>query len=248
MTTVQIVDDEALARRRLRRMVEQCDGFECIAEASNGYAALAQFHKCSPDIVLLDVRMPEIDGLEVAEYLAKQRPPPGVIFTTAYERYALNAFDANALGYLLKPVRAQRLEEALANVKRLLEPLAVQLEAKHTSSQLTLCIHDKGETIVIKLDDVLYFMAEQKYTCVMTKNGEYWVEDSLASLAERFGDGLLKTHRSVLVNTLYIRGLKNCADGSHCILLDQTDKELPVSRRHVSDLRAWLKVRERAES
>lgn len=241
MTSVQIVDDEPLARRRLRRMVEEISGFECVAEAENGYAAIGQFHKLTPEVVLLDVRMPEVDGLCVADYLAKQPQPPGVIFTTAYERYAINAFDISAVDYLLKPVQARRLAAALDKALQSKAHNATN-RAPGTTSQHTLCLHDQGQTIMVNIAEVIFCRAEQKYTCIACNDGDYWVDDSLRSLAGRFNDSLTQIHRGILVNKTHVRGIKTESDGTHWVLLRDVDQRLPISRRHLASFRRWLKT------
>jgi len=162
---VLLVDDEPLALERLRSLVEEIgEGFEVVGEAGDGDSALSEIALKTPDIVLLDIHMPGINGIETAQQLAKDETAPAVIFATAYDSYALEAFDAHAIAYLLKPVRKEKLLEALRKASRLRDGQLAALQAlQHEQARTHLSIRSRGNLERLPVNDVLYFRAEQKY-------------------------------------------------------------------------------------
>lgn len=242
---VLIVDDEPLARERLRRCCEEdLTGYHVVAEAGDGAAAIQQAQQHHPDVVLLDVRMPGMDGIEAARHLAGLEPAPAVIFTTAYDDYALDAFAVHAVGYLLKPVRRDKLEDALKMAARL---NAVQLAAlrgpednkprirSHISARV------RGNLVLIKTADILYFQADQKYITVRHSGGEVLIEEALKDLEEEFGNRFVRIHRNALVALDGIVALERDALGRTVVKLKGISETLEVSRRHLPGLRATLK-------
>jgi two-component system response regulator AlgR len=242
---VLIVDDEPPARDRLRQLLEDGSDHEVVGEAGNGREALDVAARVNPDVVLLDIRMPGMDGIETAHHLNRTESPPAVVFTTAYDQYAIDAFDANAIGYVLKPVRRERLERALRQAARLTSDVlgdigkssGVSTARKHICARL----HD--ELKLIPVDDVRYFVADQKYVSVVHKDGRDLIEDSLKSLETEFGDRFVRIHRGAVVALAAIDTLKKDDDGrTRVILRDcEADDELVVSRRHVADVKRRLK-------
>ncbi|MGD8341093.1 MAG: LytTR family DNA-binding domain-containing protein, partial [Gammaproteobacteria bacterium] len=198
-----------------------------------------------PAVVLLDIRMPAMSGIEVARHLSRLESPPAVIFTTAYDEYALEAFDSRAVGYLLKPVRRERLEGALEHAARLSDALLSELNLKtrgfnqrrHVAARL------RGELKLIPIQDVRYFHAEQKYVSVHHAEGEDLIEDSLKQLEEEFPDRFARIHRSMLVAIDAIDALEKDAAGGYHVRLREEAGTLPVSRRQVSDLKSRLGAR-----
>lgn len=242
---VLIVDDEPLARERLRRFCEEdLSGYQVMAEASDGANAIREAQQHHPDVVLLDVRMPGMDGIEAARHLAELEPAPAIIFTTAYDDYALDAFAVHAVGYLLKPVRRDKLEEAL---KAAAKPNAVQLAAlrgddsnkprarSHISARV------RGNLVLVKVDDILYFQADQKYITVRHAGGEVLIEEALKDLEEEFGERFVRIHRNALVALDGIVALERDALGRTVVKLKGLSETLEVSRRHLPGLRATLK-------
>lgn len=234
---VLIVDDEAPARERLRSLVDELAGYRVVAEAGNGIRALELVAQHRPDILLLDIRMPEMGGLEVAQHLAAMPQPPAVIFTTAYDQYAMEAFDSEAIGYLLKPVRQRRLEKALHKAARLSPGQIAGLPAtgaaprKHVSARV-------GDVVrLIAVNEIQFFRADQKYVTVYHTGGEDIIDESLKTLAEEFGGDFVRIHRSLLVAVTAIESLRRDADGRSWLKLRELDELLPVSRRQVADLR-----------
>jgi len=164
---VLIVDDEAPARARLRSLLDELPNVRISGEAATGEEAIELALSGSPDVLLLDVRMPGMDGIEAARHLAQLNKPPAVIFTTAYDEYAINAFDAHAIGYLLKPIRKEKLEAALTRAAQLSRPQIQKLTAARPAEPRTHVAARHRESLkLIPLEEVIYFLADQKYTTV----------------------------------------------------------------------------------
>lgn len=248
---VLIVDDEKPARDRLRQLVDDFGNHEVVGEAANGEQAIAIATQAAPDVVLLDIRMPGVDGIETAHHLNAMERPPAVVFTTAYDEYAIDAFDARAIGYVLKPVRRGRLERALEHAQRLsgqvLNELAENPNFESRRNHVCARLHD--ELRLIPIDDISYFNADQKYVCVHHTNGEDLIDDSLKSLEQEFADRFVRVHRSALVAVDKIDRLEKSPDGGTHVVLrnrpqddDNTpDDELVISRRHLATVRRRLK-------
>jgi len=241
---VIIVDDETPARERLRSMLVEAGTFEVAGEAANGAQALDLVDRLEPDIVLLDVRMPGIDGLEVARHLATLPEPPAVIFTTAFDEYALQAFESEAVAYLLKPIRAEKLQAALAKAARLTRPQLQQIanSARLPDRRTHIGVRGRDGLKLIPLDDVLCFQADQKYTTVKHAKGEDLIEDSLKTLEEEFSPGFLRVHRNALVNTKYLERIARDSTGQHFVHLRGMAESLEVSRRMAGDLKDRFRI------
>ena len=237
---VLVVDDETPARARLTRLVSELDEFEVVGEAADGTDAVRQAEETGADIVLMDVRMPGMDGLEAARHLAHTDPPPAVIFTTAYGDHALEAFEARAADYLVKPVRADRLGRSLAAARR---PTRAQRAAGPGANQPReqICARLGGELQLVPVADVLYFLAEHKYVTVHHRFGEILIEESLKSLEGEFGDRFMRIHRNALVAESWVGGLRRGPDGQQRIWLKASEATLEVSRRHLPSVRRRLK-------
>ncbi|HYE35276.1 LytTR family DNA-binding domain-containing protein [Methylocaldum sp.] len=242
---ILIVDDEAPARNRLRDLLGEIDStLTVVGEAADGEQALRLAAQTQPDAVLLDIRMPRIDGIAAARELARLEQPPAVVFTTAYNEYALEAFEVSAVDYLLKPVRKDRLAGALQKAERFTEATWKKLEAALPAGQSTrshLCIHSHGELRLIPIDTVLYFRAEQKYTTVRTPAGEMLIDDPLKSLEEEFGESFIRVHRNALVAIEHVVALKKLSLGGMALRLRGIPETLEISRRHLSAVRAQFK-------
>lgn len=231
---ILIADDEAPARNRLRELLAEIPDTRVIAEASNGKEALAMASESLPDVMLLDIRMPEMDGIEAAEHSLKLYHAPAVIFTTAFDEHAMRAFDMNAVDYLLKPIRRERLAMALRKARAL---LPAQLGGiKQLRPQRThFSISERGRILLIPVHDVIYLRAELKYITVRTADREYLVEDSLVNIEKEFPDLFIRLHRNCLVAQSAIKGFEkhhNEEGESHWVtLLKELPETLPVSRR-----------------
>jgi two-component system response regulator AlgR len=236
---VLVVDDEPLARERLSHLVEEMPSVELAGVASSGEEALLLAGRLRPEVVLLDIRMPGMDGLEAAHHLARLPEPPAVIFTTAYEQHALAAFDAQAAGYLLKPVRPDKLKEALERARR---PTRAQLAriAEGTGGPRTrIAVRTRDELRLVPVEDVISFVAEQKYTTMKHRGGEELIEESLKTLEEEFPSRFVRIHRNALVAIDHVEGLERDADGHHHVRL-KDGTTLPVSRRLATDVSRTL--------
>ena len=212
---VLIVDDEKPARDRLRQLLEDFDEYEVVAEAGNGEEAVRLAAETSPDVVLLDIRMPGLDGIEAAHHLIKLDSPPAIVFATAYDEYAIDAFDARAIGYVLKPVRRERLAAALQQAARLAGAALAEVAAASNmeSRRKHVCSMSHGQLKLIPVEDVYYFQADQKYVCVHHTGGQDLIDDSLKSLEEEFGDDFVRIHRGAVVAVNKIERLAKRADG-----------------------------------
>jgi two-component system response regulator AlgR len=243
---VLIVDDEAPARRRLRDVLADCADqlpVEIVGEADNGLTALALVQQQPVDVVLLDIRMPGMDGLECAAHLNTLAAPPAIVFCTAYDVYACQAFDLNAVDYLLKPVRADRLVRALSRARSLSATALGRLREADPKARTHLSVNEKGRIVLIPVADILYLKAELKYVTVRTAAREFLIEESLTHLEGEFGDAFLRIHRNCLVARARIREIGKLPgeDEGHFLRLDGLDERLPVSRRQYSTLRETLK-------
>lgn len=202
-----IADDEAPARNRLRDLLGDIANVSVVAEAPNGKEAIELASEHHPDVVLLDIRMPLMDGIEAAQHLQLLTPTPKLIFTTAYDAYAIKAFELNAIDYLLKPIRQERLETALNKV-RALQPAQLASLKPLLPTRSHLSIHERGKVLLVPIHEIIYFRAELKYVTVRTATREYLVEESLTQLELEFGDQLLRLHRNCLVAKPFIAGFE----------------------------------------
>lgn len=239
---IVVVDDEVLARHRLVSLIQELGPpYELVGEAANGAEALEQCERFGADLVLMDIRMPGMDGLEAARQLAGREQPPAVVFTTAFGEHALEAFDSAALDYLLKPVRRERLLAALKRSQRLNRS---QLDALAHTSELTLpqlSASYRGGVKTLPLDKVIFLRAEAKYVVAHYADGELLLEESLKSLQERYTDWFLRIHRNALVSRRHLVGLEKDADGIPRVVLRDCDQTLEVSRRHLAEVRRLLR-------
>jgi len=233
-----IVDDEPPARDRLRRLVEEIGDCEVVAEAGNGEEALAQCGDLQPDIVLLDVRMPGISGIEVARHIDSLADPPAIIFTTAYDQYAVEAFETEAVGYLLKPVRKEKLAHALRHAGRIsptrLAKVAQNAGIEHRREQI--CARLGEQLRLIPVADIYYFLADQKYITVRHKGGENLIDDSLKALADEFANDFVRIHRNALVAEKQISAVERTDDSQYVVRIRDCGTVLQVSRRHAAEL------------
>ena len=248
---ILIVDDEKPARDRLRQLIEDSGAHEIVGEAANGEEAITLSTSLRPDSVLLDIRMPGVDGIETAHHLNAMELPPAVVFTTAYDEYAIDAFDARAIGYVLKPVRRERLDRALQHASRLTGQTLNELagDARIESRRNHVCARIHGELRLIPVAEISFFSADQKYVCVHHVNGENLIDDSLKSLEQEFAEHFVRIHRGALVAVDKIEMLEKTPDGKSRVVLrggrqeddNAPDDELLVSRRHLATVRRRLK-------
>ncbi len=240
---VLLVDDEPLARDRLRRMIERCEGYEVLEdEACDGEQAIELCQRFNPDVVMMDIRMPGMTGMEAARHLCSLRTPPAVIFSTAYGEYAIEAFAVQAVGYLLKPVSFDALQQALASVSH---PNRAQLAAlsEHEEGGGARC-HISARTHkgieLIPLQDISCFVADNKYVTVRHLGGEVLIDDTLKELETEFGDRFVRIHRNALVSQRAIDRLERNDEGQYELYLLEQSSPLQVSRRHVAATRKLM--------
>jgi len=240
-----IVDDEPLARQRLRDLVGDVGGYEVAGEAANGVEAISILQEASVDIVLVDIRMPMMDGIELAQHLRGLSQPPKLIFTTAYDHYAVQAFELNAIDYLLKPIRSERLAAALAKA----QPLqAAQSQALRPLQETHdhLSIHERGKVLLVAIADVLYLRAELKYVTVRTRDKSYLLETSLNQLEQIYAAQFVRIHRNALVARAAISGFEKqrisegeeAGETAWVVLIKGIPETLLVSRRHQHVIKA----------
>ena len=230
---VLIADDETPARNRLRDLLGDMENVQVVAEAKNGKEAIDLAFDTQPNVMLLDIRMPVMDGLEAAAHAQKYDPKPAVIFTTAYDTFALKAFDLHAVDYLLKPIRAERLQIAIDKAKALQPKQLVALQPL-IKSRTHFSVHERGRILLVPIDAVIYLRAELKYITVRTLEREYLIEESLTSLEMEFGAQFLRLHRNCLVAMQFVTGYeKRNMDGeNHWVaILKGVPETIAVSRR-----------------
>jgi len=238
-----VVDDESLARQRLTRLLEDMGEWKVCGEAANGEQALQQVEQLRPDLVLMDIRMPGMDGIEAARHIVQLENPPALVFATAYGDHALEAFETQAVDYLLKPIHPQRLKQALDKARRL---SGVELEKLHKSQagsgRTHLCARKRGNLELVPIDEVVYLQADNKYVTVCSATQQILIEESLKSLEQEFAGYLIRIHRNALVAVRAIRGLEKNAEGHCCVLLEGINERLEVSRRLLPDVRKRIKT------
>jgi two-component system response regulator AlgR len=238
---VLIVDDEPLACERLAALLAGVGDVEVVATAHNGREALEAAARARPDLVLLDIRMPLMDGLEAARHLGALDPAPGIVFCTAYEDHAVAAFEANAVDYLVKPVRAERLQAALEKARRRGTREGNPAPQALARMRTHLCARVRGSLVLVPVAEVDYLMAEDKYVVVHHARGEVLVEEPLKALEDEFGDRFVRIHRNCLVARAKLAGLARTPDGRLLARIEGVAAELEVSRRNLPALRRLVR-------
>ena len=244
---VLIADDEPMARERLRALLAEHPDMQLVAEAGDGNATLDACAEHTPDVVLLDIAMPGIDGLEAARHLATFDPRPAVVFCTACDEHALSAFDAAAVDYLVKPVRRERLAVALDRARIFVAGRGQRHEDAapgcgfNGKRRSHLCARLRGSLRLIPIEDIRYLQAEEKYVVVHHARGEDLIEESLKSLEHEFAESFVRIHRNCLVSREELVELRRATDGRIEAVLRHGDKPLEVSRRCVPHLRDMVR-------
>ncbi|MSP97583.1 MAG: response regulator transcription factor [Betaproteobacteria bacterium] len=245
---VFVADDEPPARARLKELLEDLRNdcpCEIVGEAENGLQVLDRLPASGADVLLLDIQMPGLTGLEVARHLAPLETGPGIIFVTAHDAHAIEAFELNALDYLLKPVRATRLAAALRKVQHAGPPPREALARAHAEPRSHFSIAERNRILLVPLAGIVYFKAELKYVTLRTIEREHIIEESLVALEKEFSATLIRVHRNCLVARAAIIGFERTAgrgeEESHWeVLLQGVAERLPVSRRQWSAVRDIL--------
>ncbi len=235
--TVFVVDDEPPARNRIKDLLTDCAEqlpLEIVGEAGNGREALDKLARTHADVVLMDIRMPQMDGIELAQHLNKLPQPPVIIFTTAYDAYAIKAFDLHAIDYLLKPIRLGRLFDALTHARTAVPLRTEVLQELIPEPRKNLSIHERGKILLIPIEDILYLRAELKYITVRTAEREYLIEESLTALEKEFAARFVRIHRNCLIAKDAIEGFERGGDEGESgwlVKLKGLDELLAISRR-----------------
>ena len=245
MIRVFIADDETPARERLRELLQDiaAEVPNVVAgEAKNGIEALERLPASAAQVLLVDIRMPGMDGLELARHVTGMENAPAVIFITAHDKHAIEAFELSALDYLLKPVRAERLAAALKKAAVVGAPRRENLERAAAAPREYLSVAERHRIVLVPVKDILFLRAEQKYVTVRTREREYLIEESLVALEREFSGPFVRIHRNCLVARAAIRGFERTGGGDEeahwQVVLDGFTERLPVSRRQ------WPTVRE----
>lgn len=237
---ILICDDEPLAVERLSRLVSQL-GHQVIATAQHGQQALEMVQQFEPDVVLLDIQMPEMDGLSCAQHLAHFNPTPAIVFCTAFDEHALQAIQSQAKGYLLKPIAKDDLETVLESVTKLTQAQLTHLEKKELMEEKVQRQQIAAKTYrgleLIPVENIYYFLADQKYVTVRHKNGSVLIDETLKDLETEFADRFIRIHRNALISLDYLDGLEMVSSGQYQVRCRELVERLAVSRRHLPLLR-----------
>ena len=242
-----VVDDEPPARNRLKDLLTDCAEqlpLILVGEAGNGVEALDKLLEVHADVVLVDIRMPQMDGIELAQHLNKLHKPPVIVFTTAYDSYAVKAFEQRAIDYLLKPIRLGRLFEALTRARSAVPVRSEILQELTPEPRKNLSIHERGKIVLVPIEQVLYLRAELKYITVRTEQNEYLIEESLIALEKEFAARFVRIHRNCLVAKAEIEGFDKVAETENseahwAVRLKGLAELLPISRRQQSIVREF---------
>ncbi len=231
---ILIADDETPARNRLRDLLGDIANVKIVAEAKNGKEAINLATQAKPDLMLLDIRMPVMDGIEAAQHAQKLEPKPHIIFTTAFDAYAIKAFDLNAIDYLLKPIRLERLQAAIDKAHAL-QPKQIAALKPLQKMRSHLSIHERGRVLLVPIETIIYLRAELKYVTVRTAEREYLIEESLTNLETEFGERFIRLHRNCLVAPSFIAGYEKRVNAENeqqwVALLKNIPETIAISRR-----------------
>ncbi|OTG67220.1 LytR/AlgR family response regulator transcription factor [Acinetobacter silvestris] len=237
---ILICDDEPLAVERLSRLVSQL-GHHVIATAQHGIQALEMVQQYEPDVILLDIQMPEMDGLTCAQHLSRLNPMPAVVFCTAYDVHALQAIQSQAKGYLLKPIAKSELQTVLDNVTKLTQAQISNIEQKEIMEEKNQRQQIAAKTYrgleLIPIENIYYFLADQKYVTVRHKNGSVLIDETLKDLEQEFAHKFIRIHRNALISLDYLDGMEVITSGQYHVRCRELDEKLAVSRRHLPLLR-----------
>lgn len=234
-----VIDDEFLARARLTELLTRIDPGAIIIEAENGQQAIDLCEQHEPNTALVDIRMPGISGIELVYHLSALPHSPAIIFTTAHSEYALEAFDANAIDYLLKPIQIDRLKRALQKAHPI---TSLQTESlRKTTRSMHLSISQKGKIKLVPIQNICFLKAENKYVLVKTDKAEFLMSDTLNNLEQELGDNFIRVHRNALISTDHLEGLEKNEDGQWCVTFRGLPDKVEISRRQTPIIRSWLK-------
>lgn len=235
---VLIVDDERPAREELRWLLEQCD-VQIAGEAASGEEALTVLKSTEVDAIFLDINMPGIDGMRLAELLDDTEAPPSLVFVTAYERHALDAFDVNAVDYLLKPVRLEKLERALERIRARRPAAPIARPAKPLTR---ISVDERGSYKVVPVQDIVFFESEDGVVVIQTREKRYLTDFSLKFLEQNLNpDDFFRCHRSYIVRLDVIESIAPWGAGTFKLIVDrELDLEVPLARARAQELKTLI--------
>ena len=239
MLSAMIVDDEAPARSELRFLLEETGRVDSITEASSARETVEKLMEGRPDVLFMDISMPKTTGMQLAEALHRLKNPPAIVFVTAYSEYALEAFDVDAVDYLMKPVETDRLERALDKVQARLKPQA----SAHTSVE-RIPVEKGGRKVLVPIDQIRYIEAKDDYSCIYTDNDRFLSTISLAQLENKLAPhGFFRVHRGYIVNLEYVEDVEVVSSGILQLGINGIEgKKISVSRRRVVQLKRALGI------
>lgn len=238
---ILICDDESLAVARLSRLVSEL-GHHVVAVASNGQQAIKLAQEHLPDVILLDIQMPGMDGLTCSKHLRALNPMPAIVFCTAFDEYALDAFKSHADGYLLKPIVKQEVDQVLNHLTKLTQAQVSNIKQKENMNELNtqrnkIVAKTHRGVELIPVENIYYFLADQKYVAVRHKNGTILIDETLKDLEQEFSNQFIRIHRNALVSIEFLDGLESLGSGQYQVRCRELDERLAVSRRHLPTLR-----------
>lgn len=239
-----IVDDEAPARSELRFLLEQTGKIGSIIEASSVRSAIEMLMEARVDVVFLDISMPGASGLQLAEALYKLKNPPAIVFVTAYSDHAVEAFDVDAVDYLMKPVEEARLDRAIEKVIARAKPAAaVESAAAKPSNIERIPVEKGGRKVLIPVDQIRFIMAKDDYSCIFTDDDRFLSTTSLAQFESKLGEfGFFRVHRRYIVNLANVEDVETVPSGAIQLGVNGVDERIPVSRRRVVPLKKALNL------
>ena len=243
MLRAMIVDDEAPARSELRFLLEQTGKIGSIIEASSVRSAIETLMEARVDVVFLDISMPGASGLQLAEGLYKLKNPPAIVFVTAYSDHAVEAFDVDAVDYLMKPVEEARLDRAIEKVIARSKPVAAEPVAAKPSNIERIPMEKGGRKVLIPVDQIRFIMAKDDYSCIFTEDDRYLSTTSLAQFESKLGEfGFFRVHRRYIVNLANVEDVETVPSGAIQLGVNGVDERIPVSRRRVVPLKKALNL------
>ena len=243
MTNVLIVDDERLAVERLHHVLNKIPGYDFVGCAFNGIEAVQKTRLLNIDLILMDIRMPRMDGITAARHIRNMENPPTIVFTTAFAEYSLHAFSIPASGYLLKPITRAKLTEALQNIESVsLRTVSEPAKPRFSSrNEEYICCRHCGEFMLVALSQIYYLKSSTKYTRMYYLNSSSLTERPLKSFLEYYPDRLLSINRATAINRSYLRGLRRTENDQYEVILTKVKEKLAVSRRKLAAVRSCLK-------
>ncbi|RKD31562.1 LytR/AlgR family response regulator transcription factor [Thermohalobacter berrensis] len=248
-----IVDDEMPAREELKFLLKEFNEIDIIGEASNGVEAIKLNEKLRPDLIFLDIQMPQITGIEVAEKVLDSTHVPLIIFVTAFDQFAIKAFEVNAIDYLLKPLCKERLEKSIKKAINLykaknydyenkLEKLIKEIKGRNEKVD-KISVYKNGRLIPLDLDEIIYATVKEKNTVIVSTKGEFETNNTLSQLQEKLKNhNFFRSHRSFLVNLDFIEEIEPWFNSTYQVKLKNNKEKIPVSRNHCKEFRKLMNI------